>query len=72
MRDLKPLELDYNRKQENIHDILNEGTKEAELFRNYDDNVQTALVRETYRIMHENQTVEFVKKQHQKWLKVFP
>ena len=70
MRDLKPLELDFNPQRENIHDLLKDGTKESENYRNYEENAQTALVRETYKEMHEKQTVEFVKKQHEKWLKV--
>lgn len=69
MRDLTQLDVDYSPKQDNIHDILNDGTKDADSFRNYEENVQTAIVRETYREMHEKQTVEFVKQQHEKWLK---
>merc|ERR1712142_1233378 len=69
MRDLTSnLQLDNERKQGNIHDILSNGSKVEDEFRNYDENVQPAIVRETYRKMHENQTVEFVKKQQEKWL----
>lgn len=50
-------------------ELLNDNGKQEQQFRNYDENLQTDLVRETYKLMHENQTVDFVKGQHEKWLK---
>jgi len=37
-------------------------------FRNYEDSARQDTVRDCYRLMHENQTVEFVKRMHDKWL----
>jgi len=46
--------------------------KDKEAFRDYskgDDDVIGARVRQTYYNMHRNQTVDFVRQKHQKWLK---
>eukprot|EP00658_Telonema_sp_P-2_P040269 TRINITY_DN287_c0_g1_i4.p1 TRINITY_DN287_c0_g1~~TRINITY_DN287_c0_g1_i4.p1 ORF type:complete len:285 (+),score=73.98 TRINITY_DN287_c0_g1_i4:291-1145(+) len=40
----------------------------GDTFRNYDDSARQDTVAECYRLMHENQTVEFVDKMHDKWL----
>lgn len=40
----------------------------GDTFRNYEDSVRQNTVEECYRLMHENQTVEFVEHQHDKWL----
>merc|ERR1711907_706338 len=37
-------------------------------FRNYDDSARQDTVEECYRLMHENQTVNFVEAMHDKWL----
>eukprot|EP00112_Aurelia_sp_Birch-Aquarium-sp1_P010302 Seg2205.3 transcript_id=Seg2205.3/GoldUCD/mRNA.D3Y31 product="Inositol oxygenase" protein_id=Seg2205.3/GoldUCD/D3Y31 len=44
--------------------------KTKENFRNFDENLQTSQVRETYRLMHENQTYETVKEKREKWGKL--
>jgi len=36
-------------------------------FRNYEVNLQTDQVRKTYTLMHENQTMDFVKRKKEKW-----
>ncbi|XP_066922206.1 inositol oxygenase-like [Clytia hemisphaerica] len=41
--------------------------KTKEQFRNYDENLQTDMVKKTYLLMHEKQCVQFVKKMHEKW-----
>ena len=47
-----------------------EALKEKEAFRDYSkDDVIGERVRRTYYEMHTNQTVEFVKQKHEKWLK---
>jgi len=44
--------------------------KELSQFRVYEkSNARYETVKETYRLMHENQTVQFVQDQHKKWLK---
>jgi len=37
-------------------------------FRNYEDSARQDTVEECYRLMHENQTVDFVQSMHDKWL----
>merc|ERR1712023_63718 len=37
-------------------------------FRNYEDSARQDTVEECYRLMHENQTVNFVEAMHDKWL----
>ena len=47
-----------------------EALKDKEVFRDYSkDDVIGERVKKTYFDMHTNQTVEFVKKKHEKWLK---
>lgn len=50
-------------------DLNSEGRtkKTREQFRNYDENLQTDVVKKTYREMHEKQTVDFVRKMREKW-----
>jgi len=45
------------------------GKKTEEEFRNYTDSERHAIVEETYRKMHVNQTFDFVKGRRAKWLK---
>lgn len=41
----------------------------GEKFRNYEDNIQTDQVKQTYKLMHENMTYDFVQKKIDKWTK---
>lgn len=43
--------------------------KKEEDFRNYVNSERQELVEKTYRLMHVNQTVDFVRSMHDKWLK---
>jgi len=43
--------------------------KEKEEFRNYVDSERQAVVQATYALMHQKQTVSFVKEKHNKWRK---
>ncbi|XP_059091057.1 inositol oxygenase-like [Tigriopus californicus] len=49
---------------------LNDG-KNEDSFRNYENNANPmqAIIKKTYLAMHTNQTVDFVRKKHDKWLK---
>eukprot|EP00128_Syssomonas_multiformis_P010879 Colp12_sorted_trinity150504_noHs@1398 len=42
----------------------------VESFRNYESSARDAIVRQTYRLMHINQTYEFVMKKREEWLKL--
>mmetsp|Transcript_123605 Transcript_123605/g.219013 ORF Transcript_123605/g.219013 Transcript_123605/m.219013 type:complete len:315 (+) Transcript_123605:111-1055(+) len=54
-----------------IQKVENEGKNAfGDTFRNYTDSVRQSIVQKTYNTMHTNQTVEFVTKQHENWLKL--
>lgn len=42
----------------------------GDTFRNYTDSIRQSIVQKTYTTMHTNQTVEFVTKQRENWLKL--
>mmetsp|Transcript_126391 Transcript_126391/g.219057 ORF Transcript_126391/g.219057 Transcript_126391/m.219057 type:complete len:315 (+) Transcript_126391:117-1061(+) len=57
--------------QSEIQKVENEGKNAfGDTFRNYTDSVRQSIVQKTYNTMHTNQTVEFVTKQHENWLKL--
>ncbi|PFX28526.1 inositol oxygenase-like [Stylophora pistillata] len=47
--------------------IISRTDKTVKDFRNYDVNLQTDKVHLTYRMMHENQTMDFVKEKKESW-----
>lgn len=52
-----------------IESVIEDGKNAfGDSFRNYDDSARQDTVAECYRLMHENQTVEFVEQMHDKWL----
>eukprot|EP00657_Telonema_sp_P-1_P012358 TRINITY_DN8868_c0_g1_i2.p1 TRINITY_DN8868_c0_g1~~TRINITY_DN8868_c0_g1_i2.p1 ORF type:complete len:284 (+),score=75.61 TRINITY_DN8868_c0_g1_i2:2-853(+) len=52
-----------------ILDVITQGQNAfGDTFRNYEDSARQDTVQECYRLMHENQTVEFVESMHDKWL----
>ncbi|XP_001627623.2 inositol oxygenase [Nematostella vectensis] len=54
---------EFNKKKKEI----SRKDKSKEEFRNYNINLQTDVVRETYKLMHKYQTVEFVQQKIKKW-----
>lgn len=55
--------------QADIDQVIDSGKNAfGDEFRNYEDSARQDTVAECYRLMHENQTVEFVEQKHQKWL----
>jgi len=54
---------------EQFHDWKPTQNAFGDTFRNYEDSARQDVVRKTYETMHRNQTVAFVRKQHEDWLK---
>jgi len=76
MRILKPrldqvLLSDPSEFRPELFDIKNidSANKPLKEFRNYEESARNECVRKTYRDMHINQTVQFVKEKQEKWLK---
>lgn len=70
MRDILQFQ-QQEQQQQRLCDIVNPcDGKAVDEFRDYESNVQTENVRKTYAEMHEKQTMEFVKRQREKWLKL--
>jgi len=54
---------------EALHDWKPTENADGDTFRNYEDSKRQEVVQRTYYTMHENQTVDFGKKQRENWLK---
>jgi inositol oxygenase len=55
---------------EELHDWKPEENAFGDTFRNYEDSARQDVVKKCYTEMHTKQTVEFVQKQHENWLKL--
>jgi inositol oxygenase len=55
---------------EELHDWKPAENAFGDTFRNYEDSARHEIVKQTYTTMHAKQTVDFVRKQHENWLKL--